>query len=118
MIKRLSNRHFRIVRPIELAIRKCLYDDLYVSHASKENDVFFVLLFHILFRIAIWGNAAKAHTNSVLVLQKKAVCLMQGLPYNEHIKLHTVVNYLLMIDDVHKHALTLFTLRYCILEHN
>jgi hypothetical protein len=73
---------------------------------------------HISYCIAIWGNAAKVHTNRVLVMQKKAIRLMLGLPYNEHVKPHAVANYLLLFDDVYKLALAFFAFRYCILKCN
>jgi hypothetical protein len=73
---------------------------------------------HMSYCIAIWGNAAKVHVNRVVLLQKKAIRLMLGLNYNEHVKPHAVVNCLLMFDDIYRFALALLAFRYCVLKHN
>ena len=84
----------------------------------KKMMYFSYFYSHISYCIAIWGNAAKLHTNRVLVMQKKAIRLMLGLPYNEHVKPYAVTNCLLMFDDVYKLKLALFAFRYCVLKSN
>ena len=40
---------------------------------------------HLLYGIPIWGNSDNTHLNPLLILQKKAVCLI----VNKHKSIHT-----------------------------
>ena len=56
----------------------------------------------------IWGNAPNVHLNRILLLQKRAIRIAEGIGYRDHTGTHFIENNILRIKDAFKLSCSIF----------
>ena len=67
---------------------------------------------HLIYCLAIWGNAAKIHVNKLLILQKKCVRLTYCMHPFDHVAAVAKSGNILMLPELYNLFISIFMFRY------